>query len=376
MSGSPFLRFVALSVALLVPVVAAAQSANDEDLLAKLRTLLKDKSAKQKIEKIVCEYDGACLRRLSSSAMRAQAKAAMPKKPPASFDDDADYKIYTTVLLRDVYSPVAFITADSDVSQKGATFSVTDNLQDRKTTVIGKGALMLAAYGNVDTNKSAFPIGYFAVTPGVEWNRKVINGVDTGTMSGKFGGEVEIVSGLFNHYVRTGAVYTTDVKTEANLFGFETGWQPANTQLWWNVRKRLWLDSPVWFGFYPALNANYYRSKAIGELASLKPDHSYFWVGPSAAASISFDKGTPFENLSFDAKYFYFYDAYDPAESTVNYLEVGMQYSLVKFPGSPVANSGKIALDIHYTSGRAPQTLERVAEWYAGLNLKLGDIAP
>ena len=351
---------------------ARAETIQDEALLAKLKVLMAEKSVKSKLNAIVCEYDKkAC-------SHTAQAKAESPPKKGGSAPiiPLADYSVHTTLLLRDAYSTVAFISGDNnDPSQKGASFTLTNSLQDKKTTFVGNGALMVATYGNVNPNDLAIPIGHFALVPGVEWANKVINGKQTGTVSPKAGAEVEIQSGLFDHYLRSSAVYTTDVNTQASIYGVETGWQPASTAYWLNVKKRIYTDSSIWFGFYPSLNANYYHAGSIGDFVDLTPGRDYLWLGPEATATISFDEGTALSPLSFYTKLFYLYNVIQPRNVTVNYLESGLLYKITNLAPSVLANSGAISIDVHYSTGRKPETLERVADWYVGLNVKLGDVS-
>jgi hypothetical protein len=285
-----------------------------------------------------------------------------------------DYKIYHTLLLRDAYSPVAFITGDEDLSQKGATFSVTSDQLNRQTTFVGKGALMWAIYGNLDNTPPRLPISHFAFVPGVEWDRKVVNGKDSGSTAARAGLELETEGPLFpTNYWRATAVYTTDAKTKANVYGVESAWQPLSVNWWLNVNKRV-LGSPVFFGFYPSLNADYFRSEDVGDFANLVANRDYFWVGPKLSAAITFDEKFLLKPLKLYANYQYLYDTMHPKQSTVDYLETGVLIDVASLPETAFSNAGAIKIDVHYTNGVTPRTLERVREWYAGLNLKLGSI--
>jgi hypothetical protein len=372
--------YCAIAVATLVSILPAYADdrKDDDELLRRLTTLVKNKKVHtSELREMVCRLEGAACPPKDANAKLASTTKVNSGARAVIAPPDADYSIYHTLLLRDSYSPVAFITAESELSQKGATFSFTDNIRDRQTTFVGKGALMLASYGNLDANVSSLPITHFAWVPGVEWDRKIINGKDTGSMTARAGLELETVGDrpFPTQYWRATAIYTTDVNTKAQIYGVEGSWQPESTPLWLNVTRRLFLDSPAWLGFYPSLNVDYYSTQKVGEFKNLQA-RDYLWLGPKFSATLSFDQDYFLNPFTFYLNYQYGYDALSSSSnSSSSYLQTGALIKIASLPAMALSNGGEISIDTRYTTGSKPRTLEKINEWYAGLNLKIGSIA-
>jgi hypothetical protein len=300
----------------------------------------------------------------------ATAKRTVPPEQAVLPNHD----VKATLLVRDQYFPAAFITGGSNEAQKGASFTYTNNIKDQKTTVAGRGAAMLAVYGetNLRLPGSVSPesprISHFAWMPGIEWDRRSTNGKDGGSVSGRMGLELETLQGepFATQYLRLTGIYTTDYDNAARIFGAEAAWQPKSPELWLNTTRRVSRDLDMWLGFFPSLNADYYRVTEIGSFSQLGSNRDYLWLGPKANATLYFRDG-PLWPFSFYANYYWLYDAINPSSTSLSFLEAGMTTKLTR--------DGWISLDLRYTDGTLPRTLRTVNEIYAGLNIKIGTLA-
>lgn len=317
----------------------------------------------------------------AASTLRRKAPPATPASATVTRPDS---DIHTALLLRDAYSTIAFITGGSEVSQNGASFSVTNDQTASSTTLAGNGALIYAIYGDTsrnipgDANVAMPRVTHFSVVPGLEWDFKSKNGQNSGSVSGRFGTELELVQGgpITLQYITANAIYTTDVATNnAQVYGTEISWQPKAANYWIGTSRRVNQGLDMWFAFHPTLDVDYYHVGQTGSFANLTPNIDYLWVGPKAQADLYFLSG-PLQPIHLYAKYFYLYDALNGAKSTVSYLQTGVKYKIASWGADQApATRASLTVDLRYTNGTTPRTLDRVDELYAGLTLKLGDIS-
>ncbi|MGY4512101.1 hypothetical protein ACVIN2_005555 [Bradyrhizobium sp. USDA 3650] len=320
----------------------------------------------------------AALARLKKKPVVAGAAAGIAKEvrsanaaaAPKPIDLKKDNDISTEFLIRESYAPIAYITLDGDISDNGASFTYTRNLDGKFDTFVGKGALIAAVHGNTNLNYTGDPnkprMTYFNFAPGLEFDTTISKGKTTGSISGMAGFEAEIQSGgpLPMQYLRTNATYTTDYDQQARIYGLESMWQPWAPDLYIGSSFRANETLGMWVSFFPTLASDYYRVENAGTFDQLK-NRDYFWAGTKMSGNVWFDKGF-LKPVSLYVRYYYLYDMLHPSHNDVNYFQGGVKYKLTP--------DGRIALDFRYTSGTTLRTLNRVNEFYTGLTVKLGEL--
>jgi len=309
-----------------------------------------------------------------------QAAPPTPAGPPPNHD------IRHAILLRDVYSVVAFISHDDEdaagISKKGASFTATNDRIADTTTLSGKGAFIYALYGDTNLNvpgtvDARIPrMTHFSFVPGLEWDIKSKNGRNTGSVSGRAGLEFETQQGppFTTQYWRANAIYTTDLASnDAQVYGVEASWMPVSAAYAIGVSRRITRDLDMWVKFVPTLNSDYYHVGDPGTFTDLT-NHDYWWVGPKLQADLFFGSG-PLEGFNLYAKYFYLKDLLNGGDTSVDYLQTGLQIEVGNWD-IEADPTRKLALgvELRYTKGKTPRTLERTDEVFAGLTVKLGDL--
>ncbi len=286
------------------------------------------------------------------------------------------------LLLRDQYSAVPFINDSEKLSSNGATFSWTNDRVAHQTTVQGSGALFYAFQGELglntpDNGLSTTRLTRVALLPGVEWDVTSRNAKNEGVVSARAGAEFELSGGLFpTQYVRGSAIYTTDISTSsAEVVGTEWSFIPIAPLLRIGARTALSEKWGLWLGLFPAWNAEYSHVGNNGTLGSLIPNHDYLWTGPTMNAELVFLSG-PFDGFGVSAKYFYLYDVLGGSATSVNYLEAATRYKFGNWDlgGGLPANRADVSGVFKYTVGTTPHTLVHKNAFFAGLEVKLGDL--
>jgi hypothetical protein len=317
-------------------------------------------------------------------AVRKGGKPPVSGPVPSGPDAKArDNDFQGVLLLRDQYSVAPFISAADRLSENGATVSWTNDRLTNQTTIQGSGALFYAFHGEMGLNtpgtvdSRAPRLTHLALIPGVEWDLTSRNGKHEGIVSARAGAEFEISGGLFStQYVRGTAIYTTDIATSnAEIFGTEWSFVPIAPRARIGARTQLSEELGLWLGLFPTLNVEYSHVSRNGVFGDLIPNHDYLWVGPKLNAELLTLAG-PLAGFSVFAKYFYLYDVLGNSASSVNYLEAGARYSLARWePGIDPASRADLSAVFKYMVGTTPRTLTRKDEFFAGLEVKLGDLA-
>lgn len=293
--------------------------------------------------------------------------------------------IRTAVLLRDAYSVVAFVSEKWDLSAKGASFSYTTDRVKDSYTFVGKGSLFYAVYGDLNINAPNYATGnptritHFAFIPGIEWNvTDKRNSATKGSVSARTGLELTVRDGpiVESEFLRFHAIYTTDVATDsAKLYSFEAAWLPTDARLFLGESFQVSRPLGLWMSLNPSLNADYLYAGETAGFTNLIRNQDYLWLGPKIAAEAFFVSG-PLTNVGFSAKYFYLQDVLNGARTTAEWFQASAVITLVDTvsPLDP-RQVAKIGLEFTYTEGKTPRTLEQESSFYAGLSVKLGDIA-
>jgi len=310
---------------------------------------------------------------------------ARPRQAPSAPPLTPTSNIQSALLLRDAYSPVAFVSEDWSLSAKGASFTYMDDRRRDTYTIVGKGALFYAVYGDLNINAPNFATGnptritHFAFVPGVEWNvTDKRNTVTKGSVAARAGLELTVRDGpiVESEFWRFHAIHTTDVATNtAKLFSFETSWQPTDARLFLGESFQLSRPLGLWMALIPSLNADYLYAGETSGFTNLAQKQDYLWVGPKVALEAFFVSG-PLQNVGFSAKYFYLPDVINGSRTTVEYFQASTLITIANY-ASPLdpQQTAKISLEFTYTEGKTPRTLELESSFYAGLSIKLGDIA-
>lgn len=312
-------------------------------------------------------------RQRSAAVMTRNAAATVDSKPipPPS---EVINKWHTTLLIRDSFVPIAYITAPTtsadDLPQEGASFTYTRKLGDNSSIFVGKGAVMIAHHAETDypfyAGELAPRISHVNLAPGFEFDTGVKNGRTFGQYSGIGAFEIETThygSNPFQlQYWRAKAVYTTDLDQNARVLGVETTWQPWAPTLKIGTMFQASEALDMWVGIFPTLNSDFYQVEKAGAFADLSRSQ-YWWVGPKVSGKLVFASG-PLQPVSLYANYNYLYDVLNGSESTATFFRGGVKYQLTQ----------EIGLEGRYTTGRLPRTLERIDEFYAGLTLKVGEL--
>jgi hypothetical protein len=178
---------------------------------------------------------------------------------------------------------------------------------------------------------------------------------------------------ISTQYFRADAIYTTDVATNsAQVYGVEMSWMPMASDYWIGVSRHV--TNNLYFSFVPTLNSDYFHVGQTGTFDNLMPHHDYWWVGPKLQANLFFGAG-PWADSGIYAKYFYLHDLLNGRSTSVSYLQAGVLFALGNWKVEEDATRrAKLSLELRYTTGKTPRTLERTEELYAGLNIKLGDL--
>jgi hypothetical protein len=279
----------------------------------------------------------------------------------------------TTVLVRDSFTPIAYITVPTtkaeDLPVDGALFSYTYNNVSRTDTFLAKGAVMVARHAETDyqlyDGYLAPRISYVNFAPGVEFDTTLRNGKNFGSFSGIAGLELETThydNPFMLQYWRANAVYTTDRDASAQIFGFEGTWQPWAPTLLIGTSIPIYQPLGMWFGFYPTLNADFYEVAKAGIFTDLDRKQ-YMWMGPKVAANLFFDSG-PLQPFSATVKYFYLYEALGGGTANVSYFQGSLKYRFTK----------ELSVEGRYTNGTTPRTLEKRDEFYVGFTLLVGEL--
>jgi hypothetical protein len=300
-----------------------------------------------------------------------QPKATQYEGPPP------DSTIYTTVLIRDAYAANAFLIGGQKLSDDGATFSYTHDYVTSQTNWAGKGSVMLAIHGDTNLTFTGDPntprVTYFGFLSGIEFDRQISSAApkNQGSVSAKGGLEIETLQGgeLIWQYFKADSVYTTDYGGKASIFSFETMWQPiANT---WPIGKHWSINEQLgaWIYFGPTLNIDYTYVGDNGPYDTLTPGTGYLWVGPKVQATLYFDQGF-LKPISLSAKVFYLYETLRGGTQNIDYQQYSAGYKLIE------TSEATVGLKVQYTHGNTPRTLENRKEFYAGLDIKLGELQP
>jgi hypothetical protein len=303
---------------------------------------------------------------------------AKPTPVKAKHDD-----LKGVLLVRDVYAVPAFLVDGDALSKNGATFSVTNDRLTGQTTLAGKGSVFYAFYGhtNLDlpgtVSSDTFRMTRLALVPGLEWDIKAKNGNNTGSVSARAGAEFEFTAGgpIETQIFRANAVYTTDVATnQAEIYGIEASWMPLASDYSIGIKQAVPFARSLYYSFIATLNSDFFHVGQTASFANLTPNHDYWWVGPKLQATLSVETG-PFADSSLYAKYFYLYDVLNGRSTAVNYFQTGVVVGLSSWESeSDPTKRAKLSFEVRYTTGRAPRTLERSEELYAGLSVKVGDL--
>lgn len=365
-----------ITFALIGPVNSAPIEVSESEIRAFLEQCKRTPTGK-------CKSVATAIK-LEVSNSRAQATTTPPPNPKSGEPEDKSTglrppkevinKFERTVLVRDSFVPIAYITAPSasgdDLPQEGAQFTYTHKLRDSSNTFVGKGAVMLAFHGNTDIPLSSDYLGprvtYVNIAPGIDFDTTIKNGKSSGQYSAIAGLEVETTHSdpnPFNlQYWRANAVYTTDFDQNAQILGVEAMWQPWAPSLWIGSMQRVSEKLDMWFGFFPTVASDYYHVNSAGTFKDLAHEQ-YWWVGPKVSAKVAFLSGY-LKPFSAYANYYYLYDTINGGGAAVDYFKGGIKYQLTE----------GIGLEWRYTSGTTPRTLARVNEFYTGLTLKVGEL--
>jgi hypothetical protein len=161
--------------------------------------------------------------------------------------------------------------------------------------------------------------------------------------------------------------YQTDLRGEAQAYGFSASWQPYNLD--WRLGGNYFRFSrPFDFFYQVKLEADGLRVNNPG-LTSLTADTDYLWIGGTATLRASLFNGLlGWDRLTWVTSYTYFDDTNSSRDSSKNSSQnihlftTNLAYNFTE--------SGKTSISVEYQNGTNRDTLEKLNQYLVTLNVK------